>query len=110
MNKETAQQTERESGTYSQAPLDFTFSSDAQLAEQSEELSQAMLRTLLLGLGLASGSALLMPAAPLARAAASVTRVPSPAMELHRKGHVVRIEVELEQGEPCVPLPPRLGT
>ena len=59
---------------------------------------------------LASGSALLMPAAPLARAAAHVTRVPSPAMELHRKGHVVRIEVELEQGEPCVPLPPRLGT
>ena len=51
-----------------------------------------MLRTLLLALGLASGSALLMPAAPLARAAASVTRVPSPAMELHRKGHVVRIE------------------
>ena len=56
-----------------------------------------MLRTLLLALGLASGSALLMPAAPLARAAASVTRVPSPAMELHRKGHVVRIEVELER-------------
>uniref|UniRef100_A0A7S0HF89 30S ribosomal protein S21 n=1 Tax=Phaeocystis antarctica TaxID=33657 RepID=A0A7S0HF89_9EUKA len=62
-----------------------------------------MLRTLLLALGLASASALVMPAS---RPVATLARAGSPLMqqgpsdELHRKGHVVRIQIELEQGEP----------
>ena len=59
----------------------------------------------------ASTSALLMPAAPVARAV--VQRAAAPEMQegsaLHRKGHVVRVEVELEQNEPCVPHPPCRG-
>jgi hypothetical protein len=59
-----------------------------------------LLRTLLLALGLASASALVMPAT---RPVATLARASSPLMqsdELHRKGHVVRIQIELEQGEP----------
>lgn len=63
----------------------------------------SMRRTLLLALGLASASALVMPAtrplATLARAGSPLMQQ-GPADELHRKGHVVRIQIELEQGEP----------
>ena len=65
-----------------------------------------MLRALFLAVGLASASALVMP---VARPTSIVARTGSPVMaeELHRKGHVVRIQIELEQGEPCVPPPSR---
>ena len=58
-----------------------------------------MLRALFLAVGLASASALVMP---VARPTSIVARAGSPVMaeELHRKGHVVRIQIELEQGEP----------
>jgi hypothetical protein len=66
-----------------------------------------MLRTLLLALGLASASALVMPATrPVATLARAGSSPQMQADELHRKGHVVRIQIELEQGEPCVPHPP----
>ena len=52
--------------------------------------------------GLASASALVMPATrPVATLAARAGSSPQmQADELHRKGHVVRIQIELEQGEP----------
>merc|ERR1719486_528805 len=60
-----------------------------------------MLRTLLLVLGLASASALVMPATrPVATLARAGNSPQMQADELHRKGHVVRIQIELEQGEP----------
>jgi len=66
-------------------------------------ISPSSMRALLLALGLASASALVMPAT---RPVATLARASSPLMqqgpsdELHRKGHVVRIQIELEQGEP----------
>ena len=63
--------------------------------------SRSMLRTLLLALGLASASALVMPATrPVATLARAGSSPQMQADELHRKGHVVRIQIELEQGEP----------
>jgi len=61
-----------------------------------------MLRCLLALLGLfACSSALVVPAAPLVRSVATPARSSCPSMELaHRKGHVPRIEIEIEQGEP----------
>lgn len=62
-----------------------------------------MLARLLALLGLlACSSALVVPTAPLARSVAPLARSSCPTMEImHRKGHVPRIEIELEQGEPC---------
>ena len=51
----------------------------------------------LLALCLACSSALVVPSAPLARAVAPAARSSCPQMN-HRKGHVVRIEIEVEQG------------
>lgn len=61
-----------------------------------------MMRCLLALLGLfACSSALVVPAAPVARSVAPLARSSCPRMEvMHRKGHVPRIEIEVEQGEP----------
>lgn len=72
------------------------------LALSSTAFSSLMLRCLLALLGLfACSSALVVPAAPLVRSVATPARSSCPSMELaHRKGHVPRIEIEIEQGEP----------